>query len=67
MALLNAVLFESKTDKALLRKHYLVRYDLVLDDNNTLKIKKILFFWEVVPPELDAEYGIDKLEVLWKD
>jgi hypothetical protein len=66
-ALLKAVLFESKTDKVLLRKHYLVRYDLGLDDNDTLKIKKIHFFWEVVPPELDAEYGVENLEVLWKD
>lgn len=63
-ALLNAVLFESETDKVLLRKHYLVRYDLGLDETDTLKIKKIHFFWEVMPPELDAEYGVEELEVL---
>jgi hypothetical protein len=63
-ALLNAVLFEYETDKVLLRKHYLVRYDLGLDETDTLKIKKIHFFWEVMPPELDAEYGVEDLKVL---
>jgi hypothetical protein len=65
-ALLGAALFESGTGRVLLRKTYLVRYDLALDENNTLKIKKILFFWEVLPPEFDAEYGIEDLEVLKK-
>jgi hypothetical protein len=60
VALLKVALFESATDKVLLRKHYLVRYQLVVDGNNTLKIKTILFFWEATPPELDALYAIEK-------
>ena len=59
-ALLDVRLFESKTDRELLRKHYLPRYELVLDENNTLKIKTILFFWEASPPEVDEAYAIGK-------
>jgi hypothetical protein len=60
--LLHIALYETKTDKLLLKKHYMPRYQLVLDDNNTLKISQILFFWESVPPEVDALYAIDTLE-----
>jgi hypothetical protein len=34
----------------------------VLDENNTLKISSILFFWEAMPPEVDEAYGIEKME-----
>jgi len=61
VALLKVALFDSRTDEVLLRKHYLPRYQLVLDDNNTLKISKILFFWEAMPPEVDEAYGIEKI------
>ena len=64
--LINAVLYESGTDRELLKKDYLVRYDLGLDVKNRLKIKKILYFWETLTPELDAEYGVEDLEVLKK-
>ena len=60
VALLNVALFDSKTDKVLLRKHYLPRYQLVLDDKGSLKISTILFFWENVPPEIDEAYAIGK-------
>lgn len=49
VALIKAEIFESKTDKFLLTKRYLVHYQLVLDENKTIKIKKIRFFWEVLP------------------
>lgn len=58
VALLKVTLYESETDKVLLRKHYLPRYQLVLDENNLLKISTIHFFWEAVPPEVDEAYGI---------
>ena len=64
MALIHVALFESGTDRELLKKHYLVQYHLRLDDENKLKIKKILYFWETLAPELDAEYGVENLEVL---
>jgi hypothetical protein len=60
VALLNVALFDSKTNEVLLRKHYLPRYQLVLDDSGALKISTILFFWENVPPEMDQAYAIRK-------
>ncbi|MGA2107891.1 MAG: hypothetical protein ABSH25_09630 [Syntrophorhabdales bacterium] len=59
-ALLDVRLFESKTGKELLRKHYLPRYELVLDKNERLNIKTILFFWEASPAEVDEAYAIGK-------
>jgi hypothetical protein len=52
-------LFDSKTNEVLVKKHYLPRYQLVLDDKNRLKIDTILFFWEASPPEVDAAYAIE--------
>jgi len=60
VALLKVALFDSKTHTVLLRKHYLPRYQLVLDETGTLKISTILFFWESMPPETDALYAIEK-------
>jgi hypothetical protein len=55
-------LYESKTNKLLLKKHYLVKYNLVQDETDKLRIKTIIFFWEAVPPEVDALYAVDTLE-----
>jgi hypothetical protein len=41
---------DRKTGKVVVRKSYLPRYQLALDENNTIKIKKLQFFWEVLPP-----------------
>jgi hypothetical protein len=60
VALLKVALFDSKTNDVLLRKHYLPRYQLVLDEKGTLKISTILFFWEATPPEVDEAYAIKK-------
>ncbi len=60
VALLDVTLFDSQTDRVLLRKHYLPQYQLVLDDANKLRISRILFFWEAMPPEVDAAYAIEK-------
>jgi hypothetical protein len=62
VALLKVALFDSKTDEVLVRKHYLPRYQLVLDEKGTLKISTILFFWEATPPAVDAAYAIEKPE-----
>ncbi|MBN2039624.1 MAG: nuclear transport factor 2 family protein [Spirochaetes bacterium] len=58
-ASLNVSLYETKTKKVLLKKHYHPRYQLVLDENEKLKIKTIYFFWECVPPEVDKAYAIE--------
>lgn len=60
VALLKVELFDTKTGEVLVRKSYLPRYQLVLDENNTIKIKSILFFWEAMPPEVDKAYGINR-------
>ena len=62
VALLKVALFDSRTNEVLLRKHYLPRYQLVLDEKGTLKISTILFFWEATPPEVDEAYAIEKPE-----
>jgi hypothetical protein len=59
VAFLKVALFDSKTNEVLVRKRYLPRYQLVLDDKNRLKISTILFFWEASPPEVDAAYAIE--------
>ena len=59
VAFLKVALFDSKTNEVLVRKRYLPRYQLVLDDKNRLKISTILFFWEASPPEVDATYAIE--------
>jgi hypothetical protein len=58
VALLKVKLFESKTDEVLVGKHYLPKYQLVLDEKGNLKISKIQFFWEATPPEVDEAYVI---------
>ena len=50
VVLIKAVISDSKTRKALVTKRYFVRYPLALDENNSIKIKKIQLFWEVLPP-----------------
>jgi hypothetical protein len=57
VAFLIATIFDSKTNEVLVRKHYLPLYELEIDDNETLKIKTIRFFWEASPPEVDARYS----------
>lgn len=41
---------DRKTGKIVVRKRYLPRYQLILDEKNTIKIKSLVFFWEVLPP-----------------
>jgi hypothetical protein len=62
VALLKAEIHDSKTATLLLTKRYLVHYTLVLDDNKTLKIKKIIFFWEeLMPGSLDVSQAFEGL------
>lgn len=46
VVLLRAEVFDSKTKTSLFAKHYLPYYQIVLDENENLKIKNIHFFWE---------------------
>jgi len=41
---------DRNTGEVVVKKSYLPRYHLVLDENDTIKIKGLEFFWEVLPP-----------------
>jgi hypothetical protein len=58
VVLLKVALFESKTDKVLLEKHDMPRYQLNLDKKSELKIGTIHFFWEWMPSGVDDVYSI---------
>lgn len=63
VALIKAEISDSKTGELLVLKHYFVLYPLVLDENNTIKIKKVKLFWEVLPPgamEIDDAFARDR-------
>lgn len=49
VVLILAEISDSKTGELLVKKHYFVRYPLVLDENNTIKIKELKLFWELLP------------------
>jgi len=60
---IKAEISDSKTGEILVTKHYFIRYPLALDENNTIKIKKIEMFWEVLPPgamEIDDAFARDR-------
>ena len=40
---------DAKTDEIAIKKSALAHYQLALDENEDIKIKKILFFWETLP------------------
>jgi hypothetical protein len=54
--LLDAKLLDAKSGKLLGEKYYFPLYQLVVDENNTLKIKRILF-WEEVLPKGSVDFG----------
>ena len=61
--LIKAEISDSKTGEILVTKRYFVLYPLVLDENDTIKIKEILLFWEVLPPgamEIDDVFARDR-------
>jgi hypothetical protein len=49
-----------KTGEVVVEKSAMAHYELVLDENNTLKIKTIRFFWEVLPPGVPEFYDLFK-------
>jgi hypothetical protein len=62
VVLLKTEVADRKLGKVVVVERYLVHYQLVLDENNTIKIKKILFFREVLPPGT-----LDTADVLMRD
>ncbi len=47
-----------KTDEVVVKKSAMAHYELVLDENDTIKIKTIRFFWEVLPPGVPEFYDL---------
>jgi hypothetical protein len=47
-----------KTGEVAVKKSAMAHYELVLDENNTIKIKTIRFFWEVLPPGVPEFYDL---------
>ena len=49
---------DTKKEEVVIRKSAIAHYKLVLDENDTIKIKEIKFFWEVMPPGQKEFYEI---------
>ena len=47
-----------KTGEAVVKKSAMAHYELVLDENDAIKIKTIRFFWEVLPPGVPEFYDL---------
>ena len=53
---------DTKTDEILVKEKFFVRYQLIIDNNQTLKIRRILLFKEILPPG-----SITEVEVMKRD
>ena len=49
---------DTKKNEVVIKKSALAHYELILDENKTIKIKTIRFFWEVMPPGAKEFYEI---------
>jgi hypothetical protein len=50
VVLIRAEITDSRTHEMLVKKRYFVLYPLALDEQNSIKIKRIQLFWEALPP-----------------
>jgi hypothetical protein len=63
VVIFNIDVYDRKTGKVAVKRSAIAHYYLVLDEKNTIKIKTIRFFWEVLPtgvPEFFELYGNDR-------
>jgi hypothetical protein len=49
---------DAKKNAVAIKKSALAHYELILDENKTIKIKTIRFFWEVMPPGVKEFYEV---------
>jgi len=49
---------DTKKNEVVIKKSALAHYELILDENKTIKIKTIRFFWEVMPPGVKEFYEV---------
>ena len=50
--------YDRKTGEIVVKRNAIAHYNLVLDDEKTIKIKTIRFFWETLPPGVKEFYEI---------
>jgi hypothetical protein len=62
VVLFNINVINRKTGKTAVKKQAMSHYELALDEKNTLKIKTIRFFWEILPPGVPEFYELFKGE-----
>ncbi len=63
VVLLKAEIIDPATRAVLVTKRYFAHYPLVVDENNAIKVKRLQFFWEVLPPgamEIDDVFDRDR-------
>jgi len=58
VAFLEASIYDTQSNALKVRKNYLAWYDLGVDEEGEPKIKRVRFFWEATPPEVDAKYAV---------
>ncbi|HEY97799.1 MAG TPA: hypothetical protein G4O16_06430 [Dehalococcoidia bacterium] len=58
VALFGMEVIDRKTGEVAVKKSAIAHYELVLDEDNTIKIKTIRFFWEVLPPGVHEFYDL---------
>ena len=61
--IIKAEIIDSTTREVLVIKRYFGRYPLKLDKNDTIKIERLQFFWEVLAPgalEIDDVFDRDR-------
>jgi len=58
VALFGMEVIDRKTGEVAVKKSAIAHYELVLDEDNTIKIKTIRFFWEVLPPGVPEFYDL---------
>jgi hypothetical protein len=58
VALFRMNVIDRKTGEVVVNKEAMSEFELVLDENNSIKIKTIRFFWEVLPPGVPEFYDI---------
>jgi hypothetical protein len=49
---------DAKKNEVVIKKSALAHYELILDENKTIRIKTIRFFWEVMPPGVKEFYEV---------
>jgi len=58
VVIFNIDVYDRKTGLIVVKRNAIAHYNLILDDQKTIKIKTIRFFWETMPPGVKEFYEI---------